>query len=137
MLKDREAILKILKDNLREAQEMMKKFADLNRTEREFTNGNWVYLRLKPYHQLSVAARRNQKLATCYYGPFMIEEKVGKVAYCLRLPPESKIHPIFHVSSLKKRLGSSSTLQPKLPPVNMDGSLFPEPEKTLNRRLKR
>lgn len=108
MLKDREVTFKILKENLWEAQERMKKFTDLNRTEREFTDGDWVYLRLKPYRQLLVDARQNQKLAPRYYGSFEIEVKVGKVAYCLQLPPESKIHPVFHVSSLKKRLGSTS-----------------------------
>lgn len=59
------------------------KFSDLNWTEREFTNSDWVYLCLKTYHQLSATARQNQKLAPRYYGPFVIEEKVGKVAYHL------------------------------------------------------
>lgn len=62
-LKDRNAALRIIKDNLREAKERMKKFSDLKRTERNFQIGEWVYLRLKPYCQLSVATRQNQKLA--------------------------------------------------------------------------
>lgn len=114
----------------------MKKISYLKRTERNFQNGESVYLRLKPYRQLWTATRQNQKLAPRYYKPLLIEEKVGKVAYRLQMPLESKVHPVFHISSLKKKLGSSIELQPRLPPVNIDDSFFPEPEKILDRRLR-
>lgn len=57
---------------------------------------------LHPYRQHSIQARINQKLAYKFYGSFHICDKMGKVAYKLGLPMESKIHNVFHVSLLKK-----------------------------------
>lgn len=76
----------------------MKFFADKRRTEREFVVGDWVYLKLQPYRQTSLALRRNLKLSSKYYGPYLILEKVGLVAYKLALPMQSKINLVFHVS---------------------------------------
>ena len=46
---------------------------------------------------------KKSKLAPRYFGPFEIRSKVGEVAYRLVLPPElSRIHPVFHVSMLRK-----------------------------------
>nr|GFA20810.1 hypothetical protein [Tanacetum cinerariifolium] len=45
------------------------------------------------------------KLAPRYVGPFEIVERIGPVAYRLRLPKElSEVHNKFHVSNLKKCL---------------------------------
>jgi hypothetical protein len=49
------------KANLKQAQDRMKKYADLNRTESKFLEGDWVYLKLKPYRQISIAGNKNQK----------------------------------------------------------------------------
>ena len=72
---------RIVKHNLERAQTRMKMQADKNRTERSFTVGDWVYLKLQPYVQLSVARRSNQKLSYRYFGPYLILQKVGEVAY--------------------------------------------------------
>ncbi|XP_028110839.1 uncharacterized protein LOC114309322 [Camellia sinensis] len=60
---------------------------------------------LKPFKQVSLALRRNAKLAPKYFGPFQILQKLGPVAYKLDLPSSSKLHPVFHVSLLKPKLG--------------------------------
>ncbi|EMS46801.1 UDP-glycosyltransferase 87A2 [Triticum urartu] len=68
--------------------------------------GDQVFLKLQPYIQTSVAPRANHKLAYKYYGPFPIVAKINEVAYKLQLPPQATIHPVFHVSLLRRVLNS-------------------------------
>jgi hypothetical protein len=56
---------------------------------------------------------------------------VGSVAYKLDLPASSKIHPIFHVSQLKKAI--SPTIVVAQLPQSLEGLQIPE--KILQRRL--
>lgn len=134
-VKERLATQQLLKENLQKSQERMKCYADKKRTEREFQVGDEVYLKLQPYRQISVAQRHNLKLSARYYGPYAVEQKIGKVAYRLQLPPESKIHDVFHVSQLKKKIGNSKVVQTELPQTNDAGEIRPKPIAILDRRL--
>ena len=119
LLHSRQQILSLLKQNLVAAQARMKQHSDLHRTEREFQIGDWVYLRLQPYKQQSVAYRASHKLSPRFFGPFKILQRVGLVAYRLDLPASSCIHPVFHVTCLKAKLGHNSIPLPSLPYVTL------------------
>lgn len=86
IIRERNLILDDLKSNLNRAQERMKKFSDKKRREMEFAMGDYVFLKLQPYRFRSLASRINEKLSSCYYGPYEVLERIGKVAYKPRLP---------------------------------------------------
>ncbi|XP_052479056.1 uncharacterized protein LOC128034567 [Gossypium raimondii] len=53
------------------------------------------------------------KLCPRYIGPYEVVEKVGSIAYHLKLPPElERIHDVFHVSMLQKYRSKSSHIVP-------------------------
>lgn len=134
-LKDRHFIHKLVQENLKEAQVRMKMFAGCKRIDHEFEEGDKVYVRLRPYRQMSVAVKRNLKLSPRYYGPYMVIQKIRKMAYKLDLPSDSQIFPIFHVFCLKKTIGEQTTPLTELPKITIDGTLEPEPITVLDRRL--
>ncbi|GMI78192.1 hypothetical protein HRI_001488500 [Hibiscus trionum] len=112
----------------------MKQQSDKKRTECEFQVGDLVYLKLQPYRQQTIKQRTCQKLAPKWFGPFPIVGKVGMVAYKLQLPRDSKVHPIFHVSQLKKYI-ESANYQSELPVINPDGEISQEPLRIIDRRI--
>ena len=112
----------------------MKHQADKKRVDRVFEIGDLVYIKLQPYRQSTVAVRTSQKLAAKFFGSFPVIGKVGLVAYKLQLPEEAKIHPVFHVSQLKKHVGSGS-VQTTLPALNEEGEIAAVPIAILDRKL--
>ncbi|XP_075085031.1 uncharacterized protein LOC142168271 [Nicotiana tabacum] len=113
----------------------MELYAYQRRTEREFQVGDMVFLKHQPYRQTSLAHRRNLKLIFKFYGPYKVIAKVGQVAYKLELPPTSKVHHVFHVSLLKKKVGSKITTQTALPQTGNDGQFLVAPVAILQRQM--
>ncbi|GJW71692.1 putative reverse transcriptase domain-containing protein [Tanacetum coccineum] len=74
-----------------------------------------------------------------FVGPFEIIERIGPVAYRLRLPQElNDVHDTFHVSNLKKCL-ADPTLHIPLEKIQVDAKLYfmEEPLEILEREIKK
>ncbi|XP_068328235.1 uncharacterized protein [Pyrus communis] len=134
-LVQRDNILAILKHNLELAQKKMKIQADIRRTERHFNVGDWVYLKLVPFQLQTLATHSNHKLQPRLYGPYEVLEKIGVVAYKLKLPEGTKIHHVFLVSSCKKQMGEEVVPSVNLPIIAGDGLVQNLPQAILARRM--
>jgi len=84
----------------------------------------------------SLVARTNQKLAARFYGPFKVLGSIEIVTYKLQLPETVKIHPVFHVSLLKRNVGSLSSPQPLLANLFAEVELLVQSKQILDNRKK-
>jgi hypothetical protein len=91
-----------------------------------------VFLQLQPYKQNSLKAEQCQKLAPKFYGPYTVLKHVGQVAYHLYFPSHSKLHIVFHVSCLKKMIGTKCQIQTNLPELAEEGSIWLQPQAFLD-----
>jgi hypothetical protein len=133
-LLERQQMLAQLKENLSQAQAKMKKYVDLKRTERKLDVGDMVYIKMQPYRMDAFGIRQSIKVTSKFYGPFRVLEQIGKLAYKLQLPEGVKIHPVFHVSQLKKHLGANVIPEPGIPLITADGRIKMAPAKVLQTR---
>nr|GEY52052.1 putative reverse transcriptase domain-containing protein [Tanacetum cinerariifolium] len=95
--------------------------------------------RLKAARDRVVRFGKKGKLAPRFLGPFKITERIGLVAYILRLPQElNDAHDTFYVSNLKKCL-ADQTLHVSLEDIQVDAKLnfVEEPVEILEREFKK
>ncbi|GKF56341.1 hypothetical protein Tco_0166681, partial [Tanacetum coccineum] len=102
-----------------------------------FEVGDRVLLKVSPWKGV-IRFGKKGKLAPRYVGPFEILERIGPVAYRLRLHEElSGVHDTFHVSNLKKCLAYASLHVP-LDEIKVDKTLrfVKEPEEIMDHEVK-
>ncbi|RVW63788.1 Transposon Tf2-2 polyprotein [Vitis vinifera] len=133
-LEARDELLRQLKINLETSINRMKQIVDQKRRDVFFEVGDLVFHKLHPYRQQTAFKRAHQKLASRFYGPYPVIQKIGAVAYKLQLPEGARIHPIFHVSLLKNFVGELAEPSQELPPVNEEGVVILEPQHILDTR---
>jgi hypothetical protein len=93
-----------IRQNILAAQSHQKSYADVRRRDMEFALGDQVLLRVSPTRGV-IRFGVSRKLSPRYIGPFSILSRIGSLAYRLQLPESmAGVHPIFHVSMLRKFL---------------------------------
>ena len=85
--------------------------------------------------------RPSKKLQPKYIGPYEVFEVISPVTYKLKLSDNLKIHPVFHISLLKKyhentEEFSGRVIKPPPPIIVKDQEEF-EVEKILDQRIHR
>ena len=104
LIKEAEDRVAEIREKLKATQSRQKSYSDKRRRKLSFEVGDYVYLKVSPIR----GTRRFQiqgKFAPRYIGPYRVVKRVGAVAYRIQLPEEkSDIHPVFHVSQLRKCL---------------------------------
>jgi hypothetical protein len=134
MLQEMENMVRKVQQNLKEAQDRQKSYADQKRRHLEFQTGDHVYLKVKA-RKSSLKLGNCAKLAPRFCGPFEILARIGPVAYQLALPANLRIHNVFHVSLLKKYIHDPThMIDWNLVQVEPEGEFQVEPLRILDRR---
>ncbi|KAD4180427.1 hypothetical protein E3N88_29018 [Mikania micrantha] len=127
-----------IQQRLQSTRSRQKSYADKRRKPLEFDVGDRVMLKVSPWKGV-VRFGAKGKLAPRYVGPFQITQRIGPVAYRLRLPDElSGVHDVFHVSNLKRCLADETLIIP-LEEIQIDEQLhfIEEPVEIMEREVKR
>ncbi|GJW12584.1 hypothetical protein Tco_1578411 [Tanacetum coccineum] len=127
----------LIKEKLKAGRYHQKSYVDFRRKPLESEVGDCVLSNVSPWKGV-VRFGKKGKLAPRYVGPFEILERIGLVAYRLRLPEElNSVHDTFHVSNLKKCLGNANLNVP-LNEIKIDKTLrfVEEPVKIMDREIK-
>ncbi|GJZ65541.1 retrovirus-related pol polyprotein from transposon TNT 1-94 [Tanacetum coccineum] len=128
----------LVKEKPKAARDHQKSDVDYRRKPLEFEVGNRVLLTVTPWKGV-VRFGKKGKLAPRYVGPFKILERIGLVAYRLRLPEElNSVHHTFHVSNQKKCLADANLHVP-LDEINVDKTLrfVEKPVEIMDREIKK
>jgi hypothetical protein len=85
LVQEAEEKVSVIRENLRAAQMRQKSYHDKAKAPRVFEVGNYVYLKVSPTKGVQRFGVKG-KLAPRYIGPYEVTEKLGTVAYRIRLP---------------------------------------------------
>ncbi|GJW82839.1 putative reverse transcriptase domain-containing protein [Tanacetum coccineum] len=128
----------LIKEKLKVARDRRKSYEDKRRKPFEFEVGDQVLLKVTSWKGVMHFGKKG-KLAPRYVGPFKILERIGLIAYMLRLPEElNSVHDTFHMSNLKKCLADANLHVP-LDEKKVDKTLHfvEEPVEIMDREIKK
>ncbi|XP_076938259.1 uncharacterized protein LOC143606346 [Bidens hawaiensis] len=111
-----------IRQNLLVARSCQKSYANKRRKLLEFNIGDRVLLKVSSWKGVAIFGKKG-KLSPHFVDPFEILDRIGPVAYKLKLPIElSNIHPVFHELNLKKCLAEGN-FQIPLDEVRIDEAM--------------
>jgi hypothetical protein len=121
---------------LEQAHAVQKRHYDKQHRPRTYVVGDWALLRLCQRAPSSLPQQTTGKLKPRFLGPYRVIELIKDVVVRLELPPQARIHDVFHVGTLKKYVGTPSSTPPPLPDIH-HGVIVPEPAQVDHVRLAR
>ncbi|CAN4119605.1 unnamed protein product [Withania somnifera] len=137
LLRDSLNRVRMIRDRPREAQSRQKSYLDRRLRALEFGVGDKVFLRVSPMRGVMRFGRRG-KLSPAFIGPYEILERVGDVAYKLALPPTlSSVHPVFHVSMLRRYMPDESHVIREDSVLDDNPSFVEKPVKILAKEVRK
>jgi hypothetical protein len=124
--------IRLARTFLHAASQRQKAYADAGRREETFAVGEQVMLSTK---NLKFKTVGTAKLLPRWIGPLAILRVISPTAVELQLPESYTIHPVFHISLLKKYKSAGSRQPvPPAPELDDDGTPSYEIEQVLNHR---
>ncbi|XP_070008605.1 uncharacterized protein [Nicotiana sylvestris] len=104
--------VKVAKEQLKTTHSRHNSYSDVRHRNLEFKEDDWVFLKVSPTKGIMRFGKKG-KLSLMYVGSYQNIQRIGQVAYKLELPPEMLlVHPVFHVSILKKLVGGPKLIVP-------------------------
>ena len=76
-----------------------KKHYNRRHTAMFLKQGDFCMLRL--HRGYRIPSHLNNKLTQQYMGPFQVLEKIGRLAYCINISADWKIHPVISIAHLE------------------------------------
>ena len=92
----------------------------------QYQPGDWVYVDRRNFTPAAERDGPAHKLRHRFAGPYQIIARVSATSYRVRLPPRSRVHPVFHSSRIKRH--SPSELYPERRGGRADPSIIGEEE---------
>ncbi|GKE87659.1 putative reverse transcriptase domain-containing protein, partial [Tanacetum coccineum] len=132
-----EALYVQIQQRLQVARDRQRSYANVRRKPLEFQVRDRVMLKVSPRKGV-IRFEKRGNINLWYIGPFKILERIGPMAYKLKLPEElSTVHSTFHVSNLKKCLSDESLGIP-MKELRLDEKLkfVEEPVEIMDREVK-
>ncbi|KAK5812730.1 hypothetical protein PVK06_028168 [Gossypium arboreum] len=80
LVADTESKVKLIRDQLKEASDRQKSYAELKRKEIEFAVGDMVFLKVSPWKKILRFGKKG-KLSPRFIGPYRVLKRVGPIAY--------------------------------------------------------